>query len=59
MTDATLATREAVRAHYGEMDPRVAAKEFPRLDKHARAFIGLGLETARRKAELVSSQHKP
>ena len=29
------------------------------LAKHARAFIGLGLETARRKAELVSSQHKP
>ncbi|TIX01478.1 MAG: sugar phosphate isomerase/epimerase, partial [Mesorhizobium sp.] len=29
------------------------------LAKHARAFIGLGLETARRKAELVSAQHKP
>lgn len=41
MTDATLATREAVRAHYGQMDPRVAAKEFPRLDRHARAFIAL------------------
>jgi D-psicose/D-tagatose/L-ribulose 3-epimerase len=29
------------------------------LAKHARAFIGLGLETARRKAELVSARHKP
>ncbi|WP_027054129.1 sugar phosphate isomerase/epimerase family protein [Mesorhizobium erdmanii] len=28
------------------------------LAKHARAFIGLGLETARRKAELVSARHK-
>lgn len=37
----TLDTREQVRAHYGAMDPRVAAKELPRLDKHARAFIAL------------------
>ncbi|TIN67379.1 MAG: sugar phosphate isomerase/epimerase [Mesorhizobium sp.] len=29
------------------------------LAKHARAFIGLGMETARRKAELVSARHKP
>ncbi|MGX7875220.1 sugar phosphate isomerase/epimerase family protein [Mesorhizobium sp. ORM6] len=29
------------------------------LAKHARAFVGLGLETARRKAELVSASHKP
>jgi D-psicose/D-tagatose/L-ribulose 3-epimerase len=29
------------------------------LAKHARAFIGLGLETARRKAELVASRHRP
>ncbi|MER9655848.1 sugar phosphate isomerase/epimerase [Mesorhizobium sp. M0152] len=29
------------------------------LAKHARAFIGLGLETARRKAELVSARHRP
>ncbi|CAN7315394.1 sugar phosphate isomerase/epimerase family protein [Mesorhizobium caraganae] len=29
------------------------------LAKHARAFIGLGLETARRKAELVASGHRP
>lgn len=37
----TLATPEQVRVHYGQMDPRVAAKELPRLDKHARAFIAL------------------
>ena len=29
------------------------------LAKHARTFIGLGLETVRRKAELVSAWHKP
>ncbi|TGW05978.1 sugar phosphate isomerase/epimerase, partial [Mesorhizobium sp. M2D.F.Ca.ET.145.01.1.1] len=29
------------------------------LAKHARAFIGLGMETAQRKAELVSAPHKP
>ena len=38
---ATLDTPEQVRAHYGQMDPRVAAKELPRLDQHARAFIAL------------------
>ncbi|WP_027143544.1 sugar phosphate isomerase/epimerase [Mesorhizobium sp. WSM3626] len=29
------------------------------LAKHARAFIGLGLETAQRRAELISARHKP
>ncbi|TIX44617.1 MAG: sugar phosphate isomerase/epimerase, partial [Mesorhizobium sp.] len=29
------------------------------LAKHARRFIALGLETARRKAELVSATHRP
>jgi PPOX class probable FMN-dependent enzyme len=36
-----LDTREAVRARYGEPNPRVVAKELRRLDRHARAFIAL------------------
>jgi PPOX class probable FMN-dependent enzyme len=34
-------TRDDVRQLYGEPNPRVIAKEFARLDGHARAFIAL------------------
>ena len=42
MIDADeLATPDAVRAHYGEPGALAKAKQLPRLDHHARAFIAL------------------
>ena len=34
-------TATEIRAHYGQPDPKVYAKQLPRLDRHARAFIEL------------------
>jgi PPOX class probable FMN-dependent enzyme len=41
MASDTLDTADAIRAHYGEPSHIVIAKQLPRLDRHARAFIAL------------------
>ena len=41
MPDDETVTRAAIRAHYGEPSDMVKAKQLRRLDRHARAFIGL------------------
>lgn len=38
---ANAATAEAVRSHYGDVNPVALAKQMDRLDRHARAFIAL------------------
>ena len=41
MTPPESPDAEEIRAHYGQPDPRVVAKQLTRLDRHARAFIAL------------------
>jgi PPOX class probable FMN-dependent enzyme len=41
MSDEMLVTTDEIRAHYGQPSPVVIAKQLPKLDRHARAFIAL------------------